>query len=284
MARDKVIKVLRTTRTNLDAQKNANGLLQGEPYLITDESRLAVGTAPNNYQDFAKKSECDAKKTDYVSGAAKILGRKTSGAGAIEELSLSEVMDFIGGATAGDILYRGASSWARLPKGADGQVLSLVSGVPSWVNAAGAKETLVAYRISTYAIASTSWIDIPSMSITLKAGKTYWVDLVIYATTVSGSGTVFLLGTGTFSHVCSVGAVWSGNQINTQSEDSYQYSNEATSIVSGSSFWGTNYSFLHITKAIIVVGGSDRILKLMGLVTEGSIIYIHVCNLKAQEL
>lgn len=46
----------------------------------------------------------------------RILGR-TSGAGPGEELTLSQVLDFIGSATQGDILYRGASAWARLAAG-----------------------------------------------------------------------------------------------------------------------------------------------------------------------
>lgn len=57
MARDKTIKFLRTTRANLNTQKAANNLLVGEPYLITDEARLAVGTANNDYVDFAKTTE-----------------------------------------------------------------------------------------------------------------------------------------------------------------------------------------------------------------------------------
>jgi hypothetical protein len=43
MARNIPIQILRTTRANLDTQIAADGLLAGEPYLVTDESRLAVG-------------------------------------------------------------------------------------------------------------------------------------------------------------------------------------------------------------------------------------------------
>lgn len=57
MARIKKIQALHTTRAALNAQKAASGLLQGEPYLITDESRLAVGTAANNYADMATRAE-----------------------------------------------------------------------------------------------------------------------------------------------------------------------------------------------------------------------------------
>jgi hypothetical protein len=46
---------------------------------------------------------------------ARILGRKTSGSGAGEECTLSDILDMIGSATEGDILRRGASAWERLP-------------------------------------------------------------------------------------------------------------------------------------------------------------------------
>lgn len=180
MARDKTIKFLRTTRTNLDTQKAAGNLLAGEPYLIIDEDRLAVGTAENDYSETAKKSEVDAKKTDNVSATSSVLGRKSSGAGAIEELTLSEVMDFIGSAAAGDILYRGASAWARLPKGTDGQVLTLASGLPSWANAAGGGAAMNWLRKGTDFTTDSATLDpVSNFSINLTAGKKYRVDIDI---------------------------------------------------------------------------------------------------------
>lgn len=77
-------------------------------------------------------------KMQNVSATSRALGRKTAGAGDTEELTLSELLDFIGSATGGDILYRGASTWARLAKGSDGQILTLASGLPSWAGAASA--------------------------------------------------------------------------------------------------------------------------------------------------
>lgn len=57
MARNLAIKLIRTTKANLETQKTASGLLEGEPYLITDEGRVAVGTGVNSYSEMAKKSE-----------------------------------------------------------------------------------------------------------------------------------------------------------------------------------------------------------------------------------
>jgi len=51
MARDKSILLLRTTRANLDTQKNASGLLVGELYYITDEGKVVIGSAVNAYTD-----------------------------------------------------------------------------------------------------------------------------------------------------------------------------------------------------------------------------------------
>jgi hypothetical protein len=51
------IRVKRGTRAQLDAAALANGLQSGETYLITDESRLAVGTSSNAYQAAAKQGE-----------------------------------------------------------------------------------------------------------------------------------------------------------------------------------------------------------------------------------
>lgn len=57
MSRGNPIKVLRTSRANLDVQKAASGLIAGEPYLITDEGRIAVATAVDAYQAAAKQDE-----------------------------------------------------------------------------------------------------------------------------------------------------------------------------------------------------------------------------------
>lgn len=51
MSREATIEFLRTTRANLDTNKSNSNLIVGEPYFITDEQRLAIGTAVNNYID-----------------------------------------------------------------------------------------------------------------------------------------------------------------------------------------------------------------------------------------
>lgn len=69
----------------------------------------------------------------------KIAARKTAGAGAAEECDLTDILDFIGSAAQGDILYRGASSWARLGAGTANQVLKTggAGANPSWADIGG---------------------------------------------------------------------------------------------------------------------------------------------------
>lgn len=67
------------------------------------------------------------------SAAARVAARKTAGAGAFEEVTASDVLDFLT-STRGSVLYRGSSGWAGLAPGTAGYVL--VSGGagadPSW--------------------------------------------------------------------------------------------------------------------------------------------------------
>lgn len=79
----------------------------------------------------------------------KVLLRKTTGTGAVEEGSLSELLDFIGTVAQGDIFYRGPSSWQRLAKGADGTFLTLASSIPAWSSAPGGL-TLTSQKTSNH--------------------------------------------------------------------------------------------------------------------------------------
>lgn len=51
------ITVKRGTRAQLEAAATAGTINAGEPYLIIDEGRFALGTSTSAYQDFAKASE-----------------------------------------------------------------------------------------------------------------------------------------------------------------------------------------------------------------------------------
>lgn len=78
-------------------------------------------------------------KMQDVTATSRVLGRKTVGGGDPEECTLSEILDFIGSAAQGDILYRGASGWARLAAGTNGYVLTTggAGANPAWAAASG---------------------------------------------------------------------------------------------------------------------------------------------------
>lgn len=74
-----------------------------------------------------------------VSASDAILGRKSPGSGFFEELTISDVLDFIGATARGDIVYRGADGWDRLPAGTSGQFLRTqgTTGDPTWATVTG---------------------------------------------------------------------------------------------------------------------------------------------------
>jgi hypothetical protein len=61
-------------------------------------------------------------KLQDISATQRVLGRNTAGAGDAEEVTASQVLDWVG-ATRGSILYRGASGWAILAPGTSGHFL-----------------------------------------------------------------------------------------------------------------------------------------------------------------
>lgn len=86
----------------------------------------------------------------------------------------SKFIDLLNGAQAGDILYRGASAWSRLPKGADGQVLKLASGLPSWGNESDAN-ILNANSGGVFSTISTTPIVVSGFTFAVEASKKYQV-------------------------------------------------------------------------------------------------------------
>lgn len=63
-----IINSIMLTRANIETLKTNSALVIGQVYLITDEGRIAIGTAINAYADYTKKSETDAKQATLVSG------------------------------------------------------------------------------------------------------------------------------------------------------------------------------------------------------------------------
>jgi hypothetical protein len=97
-------------------------------WTCTTNASITVGSTSVAFAQFQSGG------TYSFSADTRIFARKTAGAGTGEEVTLSDVLDFIGSAARGDILVRGASAWARLPKGSEGQQLRMASGGndPEW--------------------------------------------------------------------------------------------------------------------------------------------------------
>lgn len=115
-------------RSATEAPSSGGGLSDGDKGDITVGGSGTTLTIDNDAVTYAKMQN--------VSATSRILGRKTAAAGDTEECTLSEVLDFIGSAAQGDILYRGASAWTRLAAGTAGYLLS--------TNGAGANPSYIA--------------------------------------------------------------------------------------------------------------------------------------------
>ena len=89
-------------------------------------AQVATGQLANDVVTYAKMQN--------ISAASRILARRTAGAGDVEENTLSQILDFIGSAAWGDILFRGTAGWERLGAGTSGYFLQTSgAGVnPAW--------------------------------------------------------------------------------------------------------------------------------------------------------
>lgn len=128
----------------------ATRILTGTANVVTVTN--GSGGAGDPTIDIATNAINYARMQD-VSATARVLGRKSAGAGDPEELTLSDLLDFIGSAAQGDILYRGAAGWARLAAGSTGQFLkTLGAGAnPAWAAVPGGGDMLAANNLSDLA-------------------------------------------------------------------------------------------------------------------------------------
>lgn len=134
-------------------------------------------------------------KIQNVSATSRALGRKSSGAGVAEELTLSELLDFIGSAAQGDILYRGASAWSRLGAGTSGQYLKTqgTGADPVWADVTGGGATLLG------TITTTSGASASLGTLTLTSYK--FIELWFNGTSHSGSSDHWRIGNTTSDDV-----------------------------------------------------------------------------------
>lgn len=141
-----------TTEALLFASPVATSLItasSGITALTGDVTASGTGsvaaTIPNDTVTYAKMQN--------ITATSRILGRKTAGAGDTEECTLSEVLDFIGSAAQGDILYRDAAGWARLGAGTSGYFLKTQGAAanPTWASVPGGGDALTSNPLSQFA-------------------------------------------------------------------------------------------------------------------------------------
>jgi hypothetical protein len=97
-------------------------------------------------------------KMQNISATARVLGRKTAGAGSTEECTLSQILDFVGSAADGDILYRSGGSWTRLPIGSSTNVLTVTAGLPVWAAASGGGGTAATQSDQETSTSTTTFV------------------------------------------------------------------------------------------------------------------------------
>lgn len=99
---------------------------------VSGSGQIADGIILN--ADISPTAAIARSKLADVSATSRVIGRKTAGAGADEEVTLSELLDFVGSAAQGDILYRNGTGWVRLGAGTSGYFLKTngAGANPAW--------------------------------------------------------------------------------------------------------------------------------------------------------
>jgi hypothetical protein len=132
------------TLTFIGGESNVVGLTLGGGLSISAGALVSTGVLPDGDKGDVVVSASGAiwtvdtaaisySKLQDVTATQRVLGRNTSGSGDVEEVTGSQLLDWIG-STQGDILYRGASGWSVLPAGTSGHLLhTLGAGAnPTW--------------------------------------------------------------------------------------------------------------------------------------------------------
>jgi hypothetical protein len=89
-----------------------------------DFGTLTLAMAPDALWTYAKIQDVSADR---------VLGRKTS-TGVTQELTANEVLAMLGAAADGALIVKSSGAWSILAPGADGKVLTMVSGAPAWAD------------------------------------------------------------------------------------------------------------------------------------------------------
>lgn len=181
-------------------------------------------------------------KMQDVSATQRVIGRNTAGSGDAEEVSLTQLLDWVGSAADGDILYRSGGSWTRLGAGSDGQVLTLDSGLPTWAAGGGGGLTNFAEGVNSSSPNAT----IPYVSLTATNAATN-VDAAIIPK-----------GTGAFTLAVADGLSSGGNKRGTRAVDLQMRRGSSGSVASGQESFAAGYNNTASGTVAIALGTSNN--------------------------
>jgi hypothetical protein len=151
--------------------------LGGEQIAEQVFARRQSPTASSSSGTLADDSVTNAKLANMA--ASTIKARKTASTGDPEDCTLSEVLDFIGSAAQGDILYRGSASWARLAAGTSGQYLkTLGTGAnPAWDTPSGGGGGMT--LVTTVTVSGSPATSMTASGLDLDTDKNYVLQVAI---------------------------------------------------------------------------------------------------------
>lgn len=105
-----------------DDKAKLNGIATGANAYTHPDHVGDVTSTGDGATQIALAAVTNAKLAPMTAGTIK--GRRSSsGSGDPEDCTLSDVLDLVGSAEQGDLLYRGSTGWVRLPAGPDGHCL-----------------------------------------------------------------------------------------------------------------------------------------------------------------
>ncbi len=133
--------------------------------------------------------------------ASTIKARKTASTGDPEDCTLSEVLDLIGSAAQGDILYRGASGWERLAAGTSGKYFKTLGAGsnPMWDTPAGGGgggkilQVVQATETATVSVSGSTYGTILSATITPSSSSSRILVMACLNVSSSSSGNLLRL-------------------------------------------------------------------------------------------
>lgn len=186
----------------------SSGVSDGDKGDITVSGSGATWTVDNGVITLAKQADLATQR---------VIGRNTGSTGVPEAVTLTQLLDWIGSAAQGDLLYRGAASWARLGAGTAGQFLQTAgaSANPTWASVAPPEANGFRLSCTTSAVPTTDinssgtiyLVPFTSDRISLYDG-TNW-----YSRSTSGSSVSLSLSGLTASKVYDVFAYWTGSAV-----------------------------------------------------------------------